>query len=931
MPSLLTAAALVALLAPGRVSGSGARLWPRPPDSLLTAAPHTTADTAAGGSSLGVNFKAPALDVEYDSLGNPVALALDSASSKKGGGMELDAEVVYSAKDSMRFDFQRKKMYLYGDAKIDYGDISLTAYAIELDMDSSLAYAHGLADSAGVESGLPVFKDKSGEYTMREMKYNFDTKKAIITHIVTEQGEGFIVGQKAKRVDEKTYFMKDAKYTTCNEHDHPHFYMNLTKAKVMPGRKTVTGPAYLVLLDVPLPLAIPFAIIPNTKHYSSGILMPTYGDESSRGFYLRNGGYYWAASEYFDMRITGDIYTKGSWGAHLASTYRKRYKFSGSFSADFINNVTSEKNLPDYSEARDVSVRWNHSQDSKANPDQTFSASVNFSTSSYNRNNIGNIVNPTVLATNQKSSSISYSRKWQKNPFRLSLSVLHSQNSRDTSISLTLPDLSLNSAKRFYPFKPKKGLTNAANPLHNLNLSYSLSFRNNVSCKERDLSFSKDALTTLWKNGFKHTIPLTTNIKFLKYFTLTPSANYTERWYFSKTRKHYDEAKGQVVKDKPEQGFNRAYDFNFSVGTSTKIYFMYRPLFGSRVQAVRHVMTPSVSFGYTPDFSQPKYGFYDRFEYYDKRRDEVVEHKYSLYEGYMYGTPGSSRSGKLSFSVANTLEMKVKSEDDSTGWKKIAILESLNLSSGYDLMKDSLKWDNITLSGRTKIFDTGISFNALFDPYGLVSSPKGQPIRVNHSAVVQNHRFMQFKSASLSFGYQLSPDTFKRKEKDKEADDDYDEDWALRAADSDTPEPGAQLDENVRRDSEVTVDDEGYAKFDMPWSLSFNYSLRVATDKYVPELCKYTYRVSQSLNVNGSLALTPKWRFSFSTGYSFDEHKLSQTSIGITRDIHCWSMSFNIVPIGAYKSYSFNISCSASMLRDLKYEQHNSPRDRGYR
>lgn len=891
-------------------------------------------DAASGsGSSVGLHLDAPELEVEFDSLGRPI-LNLDGepadSAAKKGGGMELEAEVVYTAKDSMRFDFEHKKMYLYGDAKIDYGDIQLTAYAIELDMDSSLAYAHGIVDTAGVESGLPVFKDKSGEYTMRAMKYNFDTKKAIITHIVTEQGEGFIVGQKAKRVDEKTYFMKDAKYTTCNEHDHPHFYLNLTKAKVMPGRKTVTGPAYLVLLDVPLPLAIPFAIIPNSKHYSSGILMPTYGDESSRGFYLRNGGYYWAASDYFDMRITGDIYTKGSWGAHLASTYRKRYKFSGSFSADFLNNVTSEKNLPDYSESRDFSVRWNHSQDSKANPDQTFSASVNFSTSSYNKNNVGNIVNPTTLATNQKSSSISYSRKWARSPFRLALSILHSQNSRDTSISLTLPDLSLNSAKRFYPFKPKKGIANPSNPLHNLNLSYSFAFRNNVSCKERDLSFSKDAFINLWKNGFKHTVPITTNIKFAKYFTLSPSFNYTERWYFTKTRKHWDEEKQRVVKDEPEGGFNRAYDFNFSVGTSTKVYFFYRPLWKGKVQMVRHVMTPSVSFSYTPDFSQPKYGFYDRFEYYDKRRDEVVQNKYSYYEGYMYGTPGSAKSGKLSFSLANTVEMKVASDEDTTGFKKIGILESLNLSSGYDLMKDSLRFDNINLSGRTKVFETAVNFNAQFDPYGLVTSPKGQPIRVNHSAVVQNHRFMQFKSASLSFGYSFSPETFKKKKEEEAEEEEENDDWALDAAKSDTPEAGAQMDD-LKVDTQQSVDDDGYAKFDMPWQVSLSYSLRVSTDKYVPELCKYTYRVSQSLNINGSLALTPKWRFSFSTGYSFDEHTLSQTSIGITRDIHCWSMSFNICPVGLYKSYSFNIACSASMLRDLKYEQHNSPRDRGYR
>ncbi len=884
-----------------------------------------------------VNSSLPVTPTPPDSL-KPTSAAqptdsLDMGSKKPGGGMTLDAEVQYEAKDSMRFDFERKKMYLYGDAKIDYGDISLTAYAIELDMDSSLAYAHGQVDTLGVESGLPVFKDKSGEYEMRTMKYNFKTKKAVITHIVTEQGEGFVVGQKAKRVDEKTYFMKDAKYTTCNEHEHPHFYLNLTKAKVIPGKKTVTGPAYLVLLDVPLPLAIPFAIIPNTKSYSSGIIMPTYGDESTRGFYLRSGGYYWAANEYFDLKILGDIYTKGSWGLHVSSTYKKRYKFSGSFSTDIITNIYSEKSLPDYQKNNDFSVRWNHSQDSKANPDQTFSASVNFSTSSYNKNNLGNVVNTETLATNQKSSSISYSRKWSWNPFRLTASLLHSQNSRDTSISLTLPDLSISSSRRFYPFKPKKLAGSTNNPIYNLNLNYSMSAKNYVSCKERELEFTGESLTTLWKNGMKHTIPVTTNIKLFKYFTLTPSFNYTERWYLNKTRKVWDEENQKLVKLDPEQGFNRAYDFSMSVGTNTKIYTFYKPiraLFGDKINAIRHVMTPSVSISYTPDFSKGRYGFYDSFEYYDKKNDKVVNYKYSLYEGYLYGTPGSAKSGKLSFSIGNTLEMKVKSDKDSTGFVKIPLLESLSLSSGYDFMKDSLKFDNISLSGRTKVLGTSVNFSAAFDPYAVVASSSGSAIKIDRSALKVNHRLAQFKSASLSFGIQLSPDKFKKKDKDskKNDDDGYDEDWALKAAESDTPEPGAQMPDDMKT-QETTPGDDGYVAFNMPWSLSINYSLRVSQGTFKPETCSYDYNVSQSINANASLSLTQKWRLSVSTGYSFDEHKMSQTSIGITRDLHCWTMSFNVVPTGLYKSYSFNIAVSSSILQDLKYDQHSSPRDNG--
>ncbi len=856
----------------------------------------------------------------------------------KGSTAFLDDEVRYQATDSLAFDFETKQMSLYGDAKIEYGDITLTAYQIVLDMDSTTAYACGRRDSTGTEVGLPVFVDKSGEYTMREMRYNFETKKAIITHIVTEQGEGYVVGNKAKRVDEETYFMRNAKYTTCDRHDHPHFYLNLTKAKVIPGKKTVTGPAYLVVEDVPLPVALPFAIIPTTKSYSSGIVIPSYGDESTRGFYLQNGGYYWAANQYFDLKVLADIYTKGSWGLHVSSTYKKRYKFSGSFAADYLVNITSEKDLPDYAKTKDFSVKWSHSQDSKANPDQTFSASVNISTSSYNRNSVTNKVDPNTLATNQKSSSISYSRKWSWNPFRLTASLSHSQNSRDTSISLTLPDINITSSRRFYPFKPKNTVGSKSNPIYDINLNYTLALKNSVSCKESELSFSGESLTNDWKNGIKHTIPITTNIKFLKYFSMSPSFNYTERWYTSKRRQYWDKEQQKIITTDPISGFNRAYDFNFSVSTSTKIYTFYRPiraLFGDKINAIRHVATPSIGFTYTPDFSKDMYGFYDSFQYYSEAQDKIIDYKYSYYNGYVFGTPGSSESGSLSLSLGNTLEMKVKSDADTTGFKKISILESLSFSTSYNMLADSLKWNYISMSGRTKIFGTSVSFNASFDPYGYASNTAGTAgIRINKSAWKVHRKPLIMRSASLSFSFQLSPDTFKKKDgKDQNDDeeddeDEYDEDWALHAADSQEISPGAQMPHNRQEDdSRLTKGDDGYAAFSMPWSLSFSYSFRLAQGTFNPETCLYKKKVTSSVNVSGNVSLTPKWKISVSSGYSFDEKKLSQTSIGITRDLHCWSMNFNLVPTGSYKSYNFSIAINSSMLKDLKYQQSNSSRD----
>ncbi len=874
--------------------------------------------------------------LEVDSYATADTVSFESP-KHQGSAPFLDAEVKYSCKDSLSFDFETKKMYLFGEAEVVYGEISLTAHAIELDMDSTIAYAYGKRDSLGVYTGdgNPVFKDKSGEYEMRQMKYNFETKKAIITHIVTEQGEGFVVGQTAKRVDEKTYFMRDAKYTTCDNHFHPHFYLNLTKAKVVPGKRTVTGPAYLVLLDVPTPIAIPFAIIPNTKSYSSGIIIPTYGDESSRGFYLRNGGYYLAASEFFDVKLLADIYTKGSWGAHVSSTYKKRYKFSGSMSADFIVNVFSEKDLPDYSEKKDFSLRWNHSQDSKANPDQTFSASVNFSTSSFNKNNVNNLVNPQVLATNQKSSSISYSRKWQNFPFRLQVTLRHSQNSRDTTIALTLPDVNLSSTRRFYPFKPKN-MIGKGNPFTDVNINYTMSMKNSVSCKEKDLKSSIENYATTWKSGVQHTIPVTTNIKLGRYFSMSPNISYTERWYTSKTVRHWNDTIQKIIKEEPTKGFNRSYNFSFSTGVSTKMYLIYTPiraLFGDKINAIRQVVTPSVSFSYTPDFSKPKFGSYDYFEYYDAKNDSVIPYKYSYFDGYQFGAPGSSESASLSFSLSNQIEMKVKSESDTTGFKKIPLLENLSLSTSYNILADKFKWSTIGAQARTKVFGTAVTMSATFDPYGVDVSEKGAPVRVDKWAYNINHRVALLQSASLSFGYQLSPETFKKKDKNKsEPEEEEDEDWAMRASESEYMEPGAQMEKNHQGDdTRLSEGDDGYAAFNMPWSLSMNYSLRVSRGKFNKETKMYAHKISQTINVSGNLSLTPNWKVSVSSGYSFDEKKLSQTSIGITRDLHCWSMNFNLVPVGAYKSYSFNIAASSSILRDLKYNQSNSPRDNGRR
>ncbi len=859
--------------------------------------------------------------------GNNQNAAEDSITTSKAQSKPkaplLDSEVKYSAKDSTLFNMG--KVFLFGEASVSYKDILLTAHYIELDLDSSLAFAAGTKDSLGIETGLPVFKDKGGEYTMRKMRYNFKTEKAIIEHVVTTQGEGFIVSEVAKKNSDNTYFLKDGRYTTCDHHDCPHFYINMTKAKVIPGKKVITGPAYLVLEDVKIfPLFIPFAFVPSTRSYSSGFLMPSYGEESNRGFFLRDGGYYWAANDYFDLAVTGDIYANSSWGLRMDSRYKVLYKFSGNFSAQKITNIFSEKDLPDYSKSNDFSLNWTHSQDSKANPYSTFSASVNYSTSSFDKNNVGSIINPEILATNTKRSSINYSRRFPEKPYNLNFSLQHSQNSRDTTIDLTIPDLTF-TVNRIFPFKPKNKIGSKEAWYENISLSYTGNTRNSITSKESELknaSIAKD-----WKNGVKHTIPVSMNLKLLKYFTLTPNFNYTERWYFKSITQEYDEEAGVVVRKDTTAGFYRVYDYSYGVGTSTKLYTFYKPsrkLFGDKIEAIRHVMTPSASFSYRPDFGNPKYGYYDWFEYYNERTDEVVNYSYSYYDGSIFGVPGKGESGSLGLNLGNSLEMKIKSDKDSTGFKKIGILESLNFSTSYNFLADSLKWSRITMSGRTKIFGTSISFGATFDPYVLDTLPKGQVVRMDRFEWSQNRRLARLESANLSFGFNFGSDNFKKKKEGESPPGQGSNNQVNNMG----PEGINNQQGGINTPPAIEETDDGYVKFDIPWSISLNYNMRIIPDsKFDKEKMAYPFKFTADVNLSGRVTLTPKWDINMSTGYNFEQKEISHTNLRISRNLHCWNMSFNMVPIGRYKSFFFSIAVNSSLLRDLKYEKRSNPRD----
>lgn len=814
---------------------------------------------------------------------------------------------------------------MFGNSSVEYGETSLLAYYIWMNLDSNLIYARGRLDSTNTLVDIPEFSDKGTTYTQEELTYNYNTGKALIKNVVTEQGEGYVTSEQTKRIDEEAFCMKNGKYTTCQNHDHPHFYLKMTKAKVRPGKNIVTGPAYMVMEDVPIyPLFIPFGFFPFTKSYSSGFVMPSYGEENNRGFYLRDGGYYFALSDYFDLSTTGDIYSKGSWALRGRSNYRARYRFSGSVNLSYINNVVGEKAIPgDYSATKDFSIRWSHSQDSKAAAYSNFSASVDFTSTSFERNSIGvesAIYNPNYLSRNQKSSSVSYSRTFPGTPFSMSSTLLASQNARDSSLSLTMPQLNLNMS-RIYPLK-RKSKVGKDRWYEKVGFSYSATLSNSVNDKQTAILAGDPSVH--WRNGVRHSIPVSTSFNVLNNISISPSVNYTERWYTEKINKYVDTLSNnttQLVTD-TASGFYRVYDYSASLSASTKLYGYYIPfrkLFGDKVEAIRHVMSPSVSLSYRPDFSKDQWDYYDTYSEYNANTDEWVERQYSHFQGALYGTPGSGKYGALNFSVGNNLEMKLRNDRDTTGEgsKKIKLLESLNFGTSYNMAADSMKWSTISVRGRTKLFK-GLSINAgaTFDPYVTTTTSSGNVARINTLYWKRDRSIGKLRNLTLSTGYSFNNDKLRKLFEGSGGKEDEE-------VESDESKEPKGSDEKSGSDK---FDDDGYEAFKMPWNLSFSYSysLRGNFDKTIND---FTYTGVSNFRFNGSLTLTEKWSMNFSSGYDFNNLEITSTNLSIRRDLHCWSMSFNTVPFGRYKTYNFTIHVNSSMLRDLKYEKRSSPWD----
>ena len=857
--------------------------------------------------------------VALDSLGMD-SLAVDTTKKKE----PLDAPVIYEASDSIVFT-KDGYAHLYGEGKVNYQNIELTSAVITMNMDSSTVFAKGVADTTGVETGTPIFKDGETPYESKIMRYNFKTKKGFINNIVTQQGEGYVTSEEGKKGADDEIYMRHGKYTTCDNHEHPHFYLRLSMAKVRPKKNVVFGPAQLVVEDVPLPIAVPFGFFPFNSSYSSGFIMPTYGDEMNRGFYLRDGGYYFAISDQMDLKVLGEIFTKGSWGLSAASNYNKRYKFSGSFNASYLVTKTGEKNMPDYSVSKDFRIQWSHRQDAKANPNSSFSASVNFATSSYDRSSLSSLYNPQQYSQNTKASSVSYSRNFPEIGLNISSTFNITQNTRDSSLSMTLPDVNI-SLNRIYPFKRKKSVGDER-WYEKISLQYTGSITNSISTKD-NLLF-KTPLTQ-WENGMQHKIPVSATFNLFKYINIVPSFNYTERWYLRKVKQSYDASptSRDHVKRDTINGFNRLYDYNLSLQMNTKLYGMYKPLFmKSKELQIRHVFTPTVSYTYTPDFGKSRYGYYDTYTYTDED-GEVRTVEYSPYEGAVYGYPGKNMSQNISFSVDNNIEMKMKSDKDTTGYKKISLIDQLGASLSYDVANK--RWSDLSMNLRLKLTKSyTFNMNASFATYAYEFDENGNVV-VGDRTEWSYGRFGRFQGYSGSFSYTLNNDTFKKlfgkkEEDEKNKDNKGKEENEDEETDEETEEQNNNS--NMRKTEKASVDSDGYLAFKFPWSVSLSYSYSIREDRSKDiniKTMRYPYSLTHSLNVSGNFKIGSRWNMTYSTGYDFTSKEMSMTTLNITRDLHCFNMSCGLV-FGPFTSYNFSIRANSSMLTDaLKWDQRSN-------
>lgn len=852
------------------------------------------------------------------------SIRLDSINRRRSNG--LDAPVDFSSEDSLVYDASTRRAKLYGEANVKYQNMNLSSDRIAMSLDSSIVHATGTADTTGKIEGKPVFVMGQDTYESDTMSFNFKTKKGFINSVYTAQQDGYLSSAQSKRDSSGVLYLQHGRYTTCDQ-EHPDFYIALSRAKVRPGKDVVFGPAYLVVADVPLPLAIPYGFFPFTKSYSSGFIMPSYGDESSRGFYLRDGGYYFAMSDKWDLKLLGEIYTKGSWGISVASNYRKRYRYSGSFFFSYQNTKNGDKGMPDYTEQTSFKLQWSHRQDSKANPYTSLSASVNFATTDYERNNLNSMYNPQSYTQSLRTSSVSWSSTFSSLGLTLSGTANLSQNMIDSTISLTLPDLNI-SVSRFYPFK-RKHAAGKERWYEKISMSYTGQLRNSIDTKE-DLLF-KSNLIKDWRNGFQHQIPIQANFTLFNYINVNPQFNFTDRMYSNKVMRSWD-TDAQEEKTDTVYGFYNVYDWRMSVSASTKLYGFWTPskkIFGDKIQAIRHVMTPQVTFSYAPDNGSR---YYETYQKTDAEGNVTLE-EYSPFQGGLFSLPSRGSTGSITFDLSNNIEMKVKSDKDSTGVKKLSIIDELGFSMGYNLADKERPWSDLTVRLRLKWWKNyTFNMNAVFATYAYELDKDGNPYVGTHTEYSKG-RFGRFQGMSQNISYTLTPEKLKKwfgggdddDDKEEENDDDMDNTDIESNVDDDLVrgQHGARK-ENAGK---AETDDDGYMKFSMPWSLTIGYGISMREDtrreRFNTKTMRYPYRFTQTLNFSGNIRISDGWNISFSSGYDFENHDMSMTTASLQRDLHCFNMSCSVV-LAPYTSYNFTFRCNASTLTDaLKYDKRS--------
>lgn len=862
--------------------------------------------------------------LRYDSTAIDTTAA-DSAKRKPG----IDAPVDYECTDSLVYDAETRLVHLYGKAQVKYMDMTLNAAKITMNMDSSMVRAAGERDTAGILQDKPVYSQGSDNYHSELMAFNFKTKKGYITNVETTQGDGFMHSQHSKRAADGTLYLEHAKYTTCDA-KHPHFYIALSRAKVRPGKESVFGPAYLVVADVPLPLAVPYGFLPFNKKYSSGFIMPSYGDETSRGFYLRDGGYYFAINDYMDVKALGEIYTKGSWGLSAETNYRKRYRYNGNFYISFLRTVDGEKNMPDYAVTKSLKVQWTHSKDAKASPNTTFSARVNFASENYERSNLESMYNPLAYTQSTRASSVSFSHTFPSIGLNIAGSTNLTQSLRDSSVSMTLPDLSI-SLNRFYPFR-RKHQAGKERWYEKISMSYTGSLSNSINTKEDKLF--KSNLVKDWRNGMQHRIPIDATFQVFKYINISPQFSLRDIMYTNRVMRSWDETTQKEVAD-TTYGFYNLYDWSLGVSANTTLYGFYKPwrkLFGDKIIAVRHVFKPSVSFSYAPDFTSSHYG-YQRTYVKTDANGEVSTVTYSPYSGGIYSYPSGTKQGMITMSVSNNVEMKVKSDRDTTGERKISIIDELYGALSYNMAAETRPWSNLNTRIRLKLTKNyTFSMAAVFATYAYAFDKNGRVVTSDRTEWSYG-RFGRFQGMSQNLSYTFNNETLsklfsRRSDRSTASNDETD-------TDTDTDAEDANIDPDLRnakkggkqKKQKAKVDEDGYLRFSLPWSFTVSYGISMAEDRSKQinvRRMRYPYSFTQTMNFSGYLRIAEGWNISFTSGYDFNYHELSMTTASVSRDLHCFEMSCSVV-LRPYSSFNFTFRARANELADaLKWDKRSS-------